>query len=195
MNPQSEWDGSGDDELLSVPDGASREDLLAVKSLAEELLKNDPERDDARRVIAQVEKVLAAPPTAPARAVPPPASAPQRPAPAAPPTAPKYPGDINRCYEMLRQLQQMPERTETEEKIKAARLAPLKDHIHRIQQGLPTLSTEAESYGNAVGKHAHSLKRHRLEVMARTSVEVKELLAERDSLAKENESLKQQLKK
>lgn len=96
----------------------------------------------------------------------------------------ELPSNLKDAFKALQEADALPERNPKEERFKAKALSIIRPHIAKLQQGLPVLPNDSDSYGHSVGNHAASLRQHRLESMARTHPEIKELIKERDGLAK-----------
>lgn len=77
-----------------------------------------------------------------------------------------------------------------ERKAHAADISALRKHINDLQNGAAHPHIDANGQAAAQKNHARILRRQRLETLARQNPDVKELLAERDALAKTSETKK-----
>jgi DNA repair ATPase RecN len=100
------------------------------------------------------------------------------------------PDNLSDAFALLAKTERMPERTDAEKKAKAARLAIVRRHVGKLQEGLPTLHLDAKALGPVHHRLTTIAKRERLELLARQSHDIRELLDERDKLAAELESLR-----
>lgn len=109
-----------------------------------------------------------------------------------------FPGDLKAALVLLKQLQgaaKLPDRPTPQQLARKAKYLRLKKHVSKLQEGLPTIQTDAHSPAAFIGLHHASLERTKLEHLARSNPLIKKLLAERDALKKENAELKTLLAK
>ena len=87
---------------------------------------------------------------------------------------PKVPANLQESFALLGKVSAMPESTKKEKRVKEKMLAFAKSHCHRLQQGLPDVPVSATV--NHLTQQVSSLKRYRLETLARTNPDIQELL-------------------
>ena len=102
----------------------------------------------------------------------------------------QYPDNFKDALALLQKESAAPVSNEAEDKAKQKRLAPLRAHVGKIQQGLPVLPVSANDHASVHEHRRLGEKRAKLERLARSHMEVKELLAEVDSLTKQLSELK-----
>jgi hypothetical protein len=107
--------------------------------------------------------------------------------------ADNFPADLKESLVLLKQMQgaaKLPDKPTPQQRAKREKYLRLKKHVGKLQEGLPTIQTDAHSPAAFIGLHHASLQQTKLEHLARTNPLVKKLLAERDALKKENAELK-----
>jgi len=87
---------------------------------------------------------------------------------------PKVPANLQESFALLGKVSEMPESSKKEKRVKEKMLAFAKSHCHRLQQGLPDVPVSATV--NHLTQQVSSLKRYRLETLARTNPDIQELL-------------------
>jgi len=106
-----------------------------------------------------------------------------------------FPEKLQDSFAMLAELEKMPERTPKEERAKRGLINPLKDHIFRLQQGLPTIHLTADDLHHSQKGQTAILRQQKLEAIARENLEVRQLLTDYERVVKENEELRAELEK
>lgn len=96
----------------------------------------------------------------------------------------KFPAGLKDAIALLAQINAEPVSNRDEWLAKQPRLRALKQHVHKLQQGLPVLETTGNDSAYSAESRA-GLVRTKLEMLARTNPDVKSLLDERDRLAKQ----------
>ena len=99
------------------------------------------------------------------------------------------PNDLKASLKILHDVDAMPTRNAWQEREKAKALAIVRAHVAKLQQGCPIISITADGYAKAHG--GANLLRTRLEIKARTDLDVRALLEERDELAAQIEKITQ----
>ncbi|HVU07852.1 MAG TPA: hypothetical protein VHG89_04835 [Verrucomicrobiae bacterium] len=100
------------------------------------------------------------------------------------------PSDLKSAINALKKAEALPYATKAQKTERDAQLARLRPHVARLQEGVPTPVLTAKDLGNYHHQLVTSAKRERLELLARSSPEIAELLKERDALAAEIDKLK-----
>ena len=93
---------------------------------------------------------------------------------------PKVPATLKESFALLGTVSAMPENTRKAKRVKEKMLAFAKSHCYRLQQGLPDVPVSATM--SHFTQQISSLKRERLENLARTNPDVQELVNENTAL-------------
>ena len=95
---------------------------------------------------------------------------------AEPVAQPALPADLKDAIALLQRIEAERPTSPQQALDKATRLASVRAHVSRLQQGLPTLSMSPDILAKAAPMHTAALKAERLERLAREHPEVQGLL-------------------
>ena len=99
------------------------------------------------------------------------------------PAAPsKLPVGLKESIARLHAIEAMPESTRILARQKAIDLAQIRDHIFKLQQGLPVVEIPAGHIAEASRRSAPEARRARLDTLAKSHPELREFLEEFDAL-------------
>jgi hypothetical protein len=90
----------------------------------------------------------------------------------------ELPDDINKCRGILHGIRARRVKNKREKAQKAAEVAFVSKKIFDLQQGLPKVRMGANEFHKAHANHVEATKRQRLELMARSDMELADLLKE-----------------
>lgn len=93
-------------------------------------------------------------------------------------------------HALLMKLNAISVTSEAEAKDKSDAMKVFGPHYHRVQQGLPTVDIGSVEYGKSAVGHNVILQRQRIEELARTDLQVAELLKSFDDLVKAHLALR-----
>ncbi|MGN6556221.1 MAG: hypothetical protein ACTHLW_21125 [Verrucomicrobiota bacterium] len=103
---------------------------------------------------------------------------------------PEFPKDYIKCFGLLAEVKSAPAKNRAEAVYKRAFIEALKNHIHRLQLGLPVVEIDADAIATSQAGHGAALKQSRLRELAKQNPDVRSLLESHASLKAENEQLK-----
>lgn len=101
----------------------------------------------------------------------------------------KFPDSFKAALELQRRLNDANTGSVEQREARKPHLEALKQHIFRLQQGLPVVHLSGDDGAEVYQQRRAGLQRTKLELLSREQVAVKELLEAYDALAKANEEL------